>query len=211
MNIKSEFKAVMASKYQSVVFADSELFNKINVVKVLGAKKGCFVVNFSYTTDKSKYFYAELWTSSRVKTPITRVYRTESERSDDVKRFIENQRKAEQMKAERRKPQERGLEVGDILSAVWGYDQTNYNYYEVTKLIGKTMVEVREVSQMTNESGYMQGECAPVSGNYIGDPMRRTAKNGAVKICDVIRASKMDYKEVAGTRLYKAGHYTSYC
>tara|TARA_B100001093_G_scaffold152047_2_gene144824 strand:+ start:2663 stop:3082 length:420 start_codon:yes stop_codon:yes gene_type:complete len=36
------------------------------------------------------------------------------------------------------------LEIGDILSASWGYDQTNINYFEVVKTSPKS-VEVLEV------------------------------------------------------------------
>jgi hypothetical protein len=42
----------------------------------------------------------------------------------------------------------RGVEVGQFLVASWGYDQTNVNFYKVTKLVGKAMAEVVAVPQM---------------------------------------------------------------
>ena len=39
-----------------------------------------------------------------------------------------------------------GVKIGDIFSASWGYDQTNYNFFQVVKLCGKQSVRVREVS-----------------------------------------------------------------
>lgn len=46
------------------------------------------------------------------------------------------------------------LEVGDILTSSWGYDQTNVDFYQVERLAGKTMVEVREIAaQMVDSSG----------------------------------------------------------
>src|SRR6478736_6785039 len=41
-----------------------------------------------------------------------------------------------------RRAKPHGLKVGDVLRASWGYDQTNIDYYEVVKLIGKSMVDI---------------------------------------------------------------------
>ena len=38
-----------------------------------------------------------------------------------------------------------GVKVGDIFETSWGYDQTNVNFFQVVKLVGKTSVRVREV------------------------------------------------------------------
>ncbi|MBL4874738.1 MAG: hypothetical protein JKY41_15500 [Rhodobacteraceae bacterium] len=40
------------------------------------------------------------------------------------------------------------LKLGDILVSSWGYDQTNVDFYKVTKIVGKTMVEVREINRV---------------------------------------------------------------
>lgn len=209
MTIMQQFKTEMASKYtifDSMANLENHGYTKPQVIKVLGAAKGCFVVLYQ----REDYFYAEFWRSKRVKNAESYCFKTTAHRKQYVEKFITNCRKAEERRLESRKTVERGLEVGDVLSAMWGYDQTNYNYYQVTKLIGKTQVEVREISQMTEQTNLMQGKCAPVAGSFIGEPMKRVAKNGRVKICDVIRASKMDYKEIAGTRIYDAGHFSSY-
>lgn len=110
-----------------------------------------------------------------------------------------------------RKANGRGLEVGDILSACWGYDQTNYNYYQVTALIGATMVELREVEQEREETDWMQGKCVPAIDRFKGEPLRRRANNGYVRIDDVRGASKMKPVARIGNRaVYPAGHYTAY-
>lgn len=45
-----------------------------------------------------------------------------------------------------------GVKVGDIFYASWGYDQTNVDFFQVIKLVGKTSVRVREVyPTMTKE------------------------------------------------------------
>lgn len=40
---------------------------------------------------------------------------------------------------------EHSLKVGDILYSSWGYEQTNNTFFRVEKLVGKTMVTLREV------------------------------------------------------------------
>lgn len=38
-----------------------------------------------------------------------------------------------------------GVKVGDLFYAVWGYDATNVNFFQVIKLVGASSVRVREV------------------------------------------------------------------
>lgn len=38
-----------------------------------------------------------------------------------------------------------GVQVGDIFSASWGYDQTNVDFFQVIELVGALSVRVREV------------------------------------------------------------------
>lgn len=46
-----------------------------------------------------------------------------------------------------------GVQVGDIFSASWGYDQTNVDFFQVIKLVGNCSVRVREVRpQLINEA-----------------------------------------------------------
>ncbi|HGU7253679.1 hypothetical protein QBD27_14030 [Legionella pneumophila] len=83
------------------------------------------------------------------------------------------------------------LKEGSILYASWGYDQTNIDFYEVTKLIGRTTLELRELGQelISDGSGF-SGKTKPIPGNFIGQPFRkRIGIHGSVKINEVSRAS----------------------
>ncbi|ERH41264.1 hypothetical protein N751_17275 [Legionella pneumophila str. Leg01/11] len=83
------------------------------------------------------------------------------------------------------------LQVGSILYTSWGYDQTNVDFYEVTKLIGRTTLELRELGQelISDGSGF-SGKTKPIPGNFIGQPFRkRIGIHGSVKINEVSRAS----------------------
>lgn len=49
-------------------------------------------------------------------------------------------------KATRLKPHR--LQEGHILCSTWGYEQTNVNFYQVIRLIGRNTVELRELCQV---------------------------------------------------------------
>lgn len=104
------------------------------------------------------------------------------------------------MKAERqaqRKAQGRGIEVGQFMVASWGYDQTNVNFYKVTKLIGKAMAEVVAVGQISvgNTGGSsMSDKVIPAEEPAPGAKTYRVlVKNGSAKI-NGNRASTWDGK-----------------
>lgn len=58
---------------------------------------------------------------------------------------------------------------GDIFYHSWGYDQTNIEFYEVTKKISNDTLEVRELKQKTSDhgSGGYQNVAA-IPGSYVG-------------------------------------------
>lgn len=63
--------------------------------------------------------------------------------------LVEKLQGGEIAKAEKAPKQEKknkfGVEVGDIFSSSWGYEQTNVDFFQVVELVGATMVRVREV------------------------------------------------------------------
>ena len=71
-------------------------------------------------------------------------------------------------KAERNAPV--AFEVGQIFRSSWGYDQTNIDYYEITKVIGKVTAEVRKIAGGGMDVGCW-GQSDPQPGQYVGEPM----------------------------------------
>lgn len=121
--------------------------------------------------------------------------------------------KAEQVAARKAKMAEpHKLAVGDVLRSVWGYEQTNVYYYEVTALIGSRMVEIREIGCESVETMYMQGESVPMPGKFVGEPMRKkVSENGdSVRIESYAGAYKIEPVLVAGIKVYKPDHWTAY-
>ena len=74
------------------------------------------------------------------------------------------------------------VEIGHILSASWGYDQTNIDYYKVIRKTA-TMVEVRAIGQKFVEADSSMSEYVmPDPDNELFDsafmPRERAVKNG---------------------------------
>ena len=132
-------------------------------------------------------------------------------RKQAIDELISNARAAEDYKKKRREEKknfEHALKVGDLLYASWGYDQTNVDYFEVTKVVGKT-VEVREIgSKVVSEDGYST-KVAPAPGRYTGPKMKKrpqmSGKSCYVKIDKVRNAYPWDGTPMHETSPY-AGH-----
>ena len=103
------------------------------------------------------------------------------------------------------------LAVGDILRALWGYDQTNIDFYQVTKICGTRMIEIREIAQHSIATKSMEGRCVPIKGEFIGEPMRKKVNSfGNVQIGPRVFASKMEPKIIAGIEVYDSSAWTAY-
>mgnify|MGYP000045785617 FL=1 len=104
------------------------------------------------------------------------------------------------------------LAVGDVLRASWGYDQTNIDYYQVTKLIGSTMVEYRPISCLSEETASMQGVCVPSPGSFTGEAKRAkvSTSGDSIKVSSCANAYKVVPHVVGGVQVFGADHWTAY-
>lgn len=131
-----------------------------------------------------------------------------------VANWLAGIKKAAEAKAAKRtaaKDAPNPLEVGAVLKCSWGYEQTNVDYYEVTKRIGKRMVEIREIGQKSENTTDATGQCVPVPGMFIGEPMRRRVDEfGAVKINSHSWARRKECTEVAGVKVFAPDSWTAY-
>lgn len=116
--------------------------------------------------------------------PISQYYyRSEELRARAVAEAFTSRQLSLAFKSEQRANRKQiKLELGHILRTCWGYDQTNVEFYQVTKLIGSTMVEVREIAQVSHETGHMTGSCTPVLDKFCGEPIRCRLNESGVKV-----------------------------
>lgn len=96
-----------------------------------------------------------------------------------------------------------GLTVGDLLVSTWGYDQTNVDFYEVTRATAK-MVQLRPVS-IEQEPGESWGTftAAPRRGAFTGPEFRCKVKgnpeNPYVNINSFAMAQKWNGTDTRGS------------
>ena len=137
-------------------------------------------------------------------------FKSVSSRQEWIDSFIKNQQNLidwKNKRAQERKNFNNPAKVGDILDATWGYDQTNWDYYQVIAVNGK-QITVQELAQKRNETGWLQGECEPIPNKFLKDsaPLKRIVRPGyqegySVKIKEFIHASPWNGRK---------NHYTAY-
>lgn len=91
-------------------------------------------------------------------------YFNEKHREESIQRWLDGQRRhaeyREERKVSRSKPH--NFEVGQIFVESWGYDQTNIDYYMLTKLKGKCTGYIVPIgSKIIGERGGPQETVAP--------------------------------------------------
>ncbi|MGE3582880.1 MAG: hypothetical protein AB7J28_15870 [Hyphomonadaceae bacterium] len=97
-------------------------------------------------------------------------------------------------KAEKRKPH--SLQVGHILKASWGYDQTNVDWYKVVRVISPHMVEIAKIGSIAtpgaSDGGVssMAGYCLPNIDGPEGETSRhRVSADNYVRLSSFHGAS----------------------
>lgn len=88
---------------------------------------------------------------------------------------------------------------GTVLSASWGYDQTNIDYYQVIRVVegGRTVV-IRPIASRTHvgdKDPWMTGSCWPLAGEFTGSESTHRVQPGEhVKVSSCATASPWDGK-----------------
>ena len=106
------------------------------------------------------------------------------------------------------------VKIGDVFRCSWGYDQTNIDFYQCTKVLG-AMIEIRPIRQMSEENGFMSGECVPRLDDFFGEAMRKKVNmhsdKPSVRIYSFANAYRMNpVAKVANKPIFEASHWTAY-
>lgn len=84
------------------------------------------------------------------------------------------------------------FEVGDILTGSWGYDQTNWEFYQVVAINGKK-VTIREVARASNDIAWATERVYPAKDKFIGAPLvKLVSRYGTLKLHDFCSLRKWD-------------------
>jgi hypothetical protein len=111
-------------------------------------------------------------------------YPSNEARKKSIEENLAHYRKEEQWEKERDAKRKiayeefrKNLKVGSIFSYSWGYDQTNYQFYEVTGFQGKNTVLLRELNQSRGpEDGFMTALTEPIPGSYKEQEFKKRFK-----------------------------------
>ena len=93
------------------------------------------------------------------------------------------------------------LQEGHILCSMWGYEQSNVNFYQVTRLIGRNTVELRELCQVIQGGEHWATGKAMPSDEFKGDSFTRRVHGGSqsVRVNSYRSATLWDGKALAWT------------
>ena len=104
-------------------------------------KKGCWYAKQSMNTENMATICAE--------TTIKEYKQIASRTGEEVTEIIKKEAPEKNQKTTAKKTKTSvnkfGIKVGDFFSAVWGWEQTNVDFFQVIELVGSTSVRVREV------------------------------------------------------------------
>lgn len=148
------------------------------------ADKASDAVAYVYT-DKRARPCAMIFYGKQAKPVGHYSFRNDAERVAHVTRAFTSRRAHDEMitkhRAEDKKPHT--LVVGQVLRAMWGYDQTNIDYYQVTRIVSPRTVEIRKIGAQREETAFMVGRCLPMEDHFTGEPMiKRANARNSVKI-----------------------------
>ena len=70
------------------------------------------------------------------------------------------------------------LAVGEILSSSWGYEQTNWDFYQIVKMSDKS-IWIQEIDVESKSSSYMSYEVRPIKDKFKKESkvIRKTIKD----------------------------------
>ena len=135
---------------------------------------------------------------------------TEARRTFYVSRYIDGLIEKKKTKDERKakaKAFEHALKVDDILYSSWGYGQTNIDFYQVTKLVGKKSIELRKISgAIDHHDGCQSNMVVGRPGAFLGEAkLKRVQEGNSVKVRSFAWAHPWSGSPVRETDAY-SGH-----
>jgi hypothetical protein len=143
----------------------------------------------TYTNGLGSKCYA-IWEGKKYKAVAQYSISRPNEVKEAVERCVSRHYAAVQRKAERIAEDKRrkdayadSIKVGDLFLTSWGYDQTNLDFYKVTRRVSKYRVEIVGVAQRFDEAyGSQSGKFFPVPSEERGEKRIVSITSSGIKI-----------------------------
>lgn len=135
----------------------------------------------AYVYEREGRPFAQMFVGKAAKPAQHYRYKNEADRAGAIGRFFKSAQAIAATKAEykAKREQPHTLEVGHILSSSWGYEQTNVDFYQVTRVISGRSVEVRKIkSTLTEGDHYHSGKAMPLIDEFCGEPRVHRVTHG---------------------------------
>lgn len=117
-----------------------------------------------------------IWQGRQQIPRINMYFADEKKRSDflmtELSKAQNRAKNLEEKKARKKNKPPHPFKEGDILSSSWGYDQTNVDFFQVTKTSPKC-VWVREIGSEFVEGNWETGKVMPVRDDFKGEEARK--------------------------------------
>ena len=134
-------------------------------------------------------------------------YRDLARAIEAAQQFIAGRRNHAEFVATNRKARaayQTTLQPGTVLMSMWGYDQTNIDYYQIVAVSpSRKTVTIRPIAQRSVDGKhYMTGSCWPLADHFTGPAMvKRISQGDRVHLTSYSSASPWEPK---------ADHWTAY-
>lgn len=178
----------------------------LNIQVYFNDTNGCYGLCFVGKAKKATWHYR---------------FKSADQRNQEVERTFKRVQEVANYKAEQKAKKlaasaNHGVVVGDVFRCSWGYDQTNIDYYEVIAVSGKTAT-VCAIGRLSESDGYLQGNCVPAPGKFIGKPFKKLIQkysetsDAHFKVNSFSHAYKIEpVAVIAGKPIYQQSHWTAY-
>ena len=130
---------------------------------------------------QDRHCSAIAWSGKRTNPDFNIRFLTEARRREHVDQYIEGRRKTLEAKQEAKLAQAapHTIDVGTIVYNTWGWEQTNIDFYVVTRRSAR-FVWLRPVKATTTETGSMCGHKAPLEPTQVvenyGETQRKVSR-----------------------------------
>ncbi len=101
-----------------------------------------------YYREADGKWYATGYSGKRSKPDFSYRFNSEFSRFKHIKEWLENLRELKKIRDDRKALQKafrHGFKKGDILYCSWGWEQTNIDFYQVTKVVSDKTVKIRRI------------------------------------------------------------------